>query len=84
MGPGELHATAHSPPVGGGGGVGGCEKHAHVGVSDLALLLTRRWTEVDVSWCYWVSEEYYRDSIEYILQCARENEGSSATGADTE
>ena len=55
-----------------------------MGVSDLALLLTRRWTEVDVSWCYRVSEEYYRDSIEYILQCARENEGSSATVADTE
>lgn len=67
-----------------GGGGGGREKHAHMGVSDWAILLAHRWTEVDVSWCYWVSEKYYQNCIEYILQCARENEGSSATGADTE
>ena len=50
----------------------------------MSLAPTYRWTEVESSWCYWVSESYYRESIDYILQCAQENEGSLVTVTDTE
>ena len=39
---------------------------------------------MDASWCYWLSEGYYQDCIDYILQCARKIEGSSITETDTE
>ena len=48
------------------------------------LSCSSRWTEVDAQWCYWVSEQYYHDCIECIMQRAQEDEGSSTAETDTE